>query len=166
MYSHMLGTTRDSRLVSDLAGPLHSYCTGLLVACRVLKMLEMDQEYEGNVEATGEDFSVEPAQSRSLSVLSLMLALSGLLLEILSLALPRGALDGGIDIPDSDKRFAGFKKNGKQLDAEVHRKYIFGGHVASDMRVHHNCSIVCILLVTLLMHSDPYSAFSCCSEGT
>ncbi|KAF9599444.1 hypothetical protein IFM89_037335 [Coptis chinensis] len=37
-----------------------AYCTGLLLARRVLKTLEMDEEYEGNVEATGEDFSIEP----------------------------------------------------------------------------------------------------------
>ncbi|THU54237.1 hypothetical protein C4D60_Mb10t22920 [Musa balbisiana] len=72
-----------------------AYCTGLLVARRVLKMLQMDDEYQGNVE---------------------------------------GALDGGLDIPHSDKRFAGFKNDEKQLDAEVHRNYIFGGHVASYMR--------------------------------
>ncbi|PON46693.1 Ribosomal protein [Parasponia andersonii] len=72
-----------------------AYCTGLLLARRVLKTLKMDDEYEGNVE---------------------------------------GALDGGLDIPHSDKRFAGFSKDDKQLDAEVHRKYIFGGHVASYMR--------------------------------
>lgn len=47
----------------------------------------------------------------------------------------QGALDGGIDIPHSEKRFAGFNKDSKQLDAEVHRKYIYGGHVASYMRV-------------------------------
>ncbi|KAL2456416.1 60S ribosomal protein L5-2 [Abeliophyllum distichum] len=41
-----------------------AYCTGLLLARRVLKMLEMDDEYEGNVDATGEDYSVEPAESR------------------------------------------------------------------------------------------------------
>ncbi|PKI69792.1 hypothetical protein CRG98_009667 [Punica granatum] len=41
-----------------------AYCTGLLLARRVLKMLEMDSEYEGNVEATGEDYSVEPAGER------------------------------------------------------------------------------------------------------
>lgn len=44
-------------------------------------------------------------------------------------------MDGGLDIPHSDKRFAGYSKEGKQLDAEVHRKYIFGGHVAAYMRV-------------------------------
>ncbi|KAF3774635.1 60S ribosomal protein L5 [Nymphaea thermarum] len=45
-----------------------------------------------------------------------------------------GALDGGLDIPHSDKRFAGFSKEQKHLDAEVHRKYIFGGHVAAYMK--------------------------------
>jgi len=47
----------------------------------------------------------------------------------------QGALDGGLDIPHSDKRFAGFDKDKKELDAEVHRKYVFGGHVASYMKV-------------------------------
>jgi len=47
----------------------------------------------------------------------------------------QGALDGGLDIPHSDKRFAGFSKESKQLDPEVHRKYIYGGHVAGYMRV-------------------------------
>lgn len=49
----------------------------------------------------------------------------------------QGALDGGLDIPHSEKRFAGFKKDDKQLDAEAHRKYIFGDHVACYMRVCH-----------------------------
>ena len=40
-----------------------------------------------------------------------------------------------MDIPHSEKRFAGFAKDGKQLDADVHRKYIYGGHVAGYMRV-------------------------------
>ncbi|CAA3015287.1 60S ribosomal L5, partial [Olea europaea subsp. europaea] len=41
-----------------------AYCMGLLLARPVLKMLDMDNEYEHNVEATGEDYSVEPADSR------------------------------------------------------------------------------------------------------
>ena len=56
---------------------------------------------------------------------------------IIVLPLNQGVLDGGLDIPHSDKRFAGFKKDDKQLDAELHRKYILGGHVASYMRVCH-----------------------------
>jgi hypothetical protein len=47
----------------------------------------------------------------------------------------QGALDGGFDIPHSDKRFSGYEKDEKQLDAEVHRKYIYGAHTADYMRV-------------------------------
>ncbi|KAJ7953274.1 60S ribosomal protein L5 [Quillaja saponaria] len=111
-----------------------AYCTGLLLARRVLKKLEMDDEYEGNVEATGEDFSVEPAETRrpfrALLDVGLLRTTTG---NRIFGAL-KGALDGGLDIPHSDKRFAGFSKDNKQLDAEVHRKYIYGGHVAAYMR--------------------------------
>ncbi|XP_073003051.1 large ribosomal subunit protein uL18-like [Typha latifolia] len=111
-----------------------AYCTGLLVARRVLKMLEMDEEYEGNVEATGEDFSVEPAESRRPFRALLDVGLVRTTTGNRVFGALKGALDGGLDIPHSDKRFAGFKKDDKQLDAEVHRKYIFGGHIASYMR--------------------------------
>ncbi|EMS62821.1 60S ribosomal protein L5-1 [Triticum urartu] len=46
----------------------------------------------------------------------------------------RGTLDGGLDIPHSDKRFAGFKKNEKWLDTEIHRNYIYEDHVADCMK--------------------------------
>ena len=48
------------------------------------------------------------------------------------------AVDGGLDIPHSNKRFPGFTK-GKEsdekdrYDADVHREKIFGGHVAQYM---------------------------------
>lgn len=112
-----------------------AYCTGLLLARRVLKKLEMDEEYEGNVEATGEDFSVEPADSRRPFRALLDVGLIRTTTGNRVFGALKGALDGGLDIPHSDKRFAGFKKDDKQLDAEVHRKYIFGGHVASYMRM-------------------------------
>ncbi|KAH7685098.1 Ribosomal protein L5 eukaryotic/L18 archaeal protein [Dioscorea alata] len=111
-----------------------AYCTGLLLARRVLKMLEMDEEYQGNVEATGEDFSVEPAESRRPFRALLDVGLLRTTTGNRVFGALKGALDGGLDIPHSEKRFAGFKKDDKQLDAEVHRKYIFGGHVASYMR--------------------------------
>ena len=38
-----------------LFGNRSAYCTGLLLARRVLKMLEMDEEYEGNVEVYSQD---------------------------------------------------------------------------------------------------------------
>lgn len=44
----------------------------------------------------------------------------------------QGALDGGLDIPHNEKRFVGYTKE-SGLDAEVLRKYIFGGHVSEYM---------------------------------
>ncbi|KAL0432876.1 UNVERIFIED_CONTAM: 60S ribosomal protein L5 [Sesamum latifolium] len=110
-----------------------AYCTGLLLARRVLKTLEMDDEYQGNVEATGEDYSVEPAESRRPFRALLDVGLIKTTTGNRVFGALKGALDGGLDIPHSDKRFAGFSKDSKQLDAEVHRKYIYGGHVASYM---------------------------------
>ncbi|KAJ7944003.1 60S ribosomal protein L5 [Quillaja saponaria] len=111
-----------------------AYCTGLLLARRVLKTLEMDDEYEGNVEATGEDFSVEPAETRRPFRALLDVGLLRTTTGNRVFGALKGALDGGLDIPHSDKRFAGFSKDSKQLDPEVHRKYIYGGHVAAYMR--------------------------------
>ncbi|CAL5424775.1 hypothetical protein ACSBR2_032412 [Camellia fascicularis] len=110
-----------------------AYCTGLLLARRVLKMLEMDDEYQGNVEATGEDYSVEPAESRRPFRALLDVGLLRTTTGNRVFGALKGALDGGLDIPHSDKRFAGFSKDSKQLDAEVHRKYIYGGHVSAYM---------------------------------
>uniref|UniRef100_A0ACD5UX65 Uncharacterized protein n=1 Tax=Avena sativa TaxID=4498 RepID=A0ACD5UX65_AVESA len=111
-----------------------AYCTGLLLARRILKYRDLDQEYVGNVEATGEDFSVEPADERRPFRALLDVGLLRTTTGNRVFGALKGALDGGLDIPHSDKRFAGFKKDGKQLDAEVHRKYIYGGHVADYMR--------------------------------
>lgn len=48
-------------------------------------------------------------------------------------------MDGGLDVPHNEKRFPGFMNDGKggdaKLDAEIHRKYIFGGHVGEYMEV-------------------------------
>ncbi|WOK96500.1 hypothetical protein Cni_G05207 [Canna indica] len=130
-YSHELP---QYGLKVGLTNYAAAYCTGLLLARRVLKMLEMDEEYQGNVEATGEDFSVEPAESRRPFRALLDVGLVRTTTGNRVFGALKGALDGGLDIPHSDKRFAGFKKDEKQLDADVHRKYIFGGHVASYMR--------------------------------
>lgn len=111
-----------------------AYCTGLLLARRVLKMLEMDAEYEGNVEATGEDYSVEPTENRRPFRALLDVGLVKTTTGNRVFGALKGSLDGGLDIPHSEKRFAGFSKDSKQLDAEVHRKYIYGGHVAAYMR--------------------------------
>ncbi|KAL8241853.1 hypothetical protein R6Q59_012155 [Mikania micrantha] len=98
---------------------------GLLLACCVLKMLEMDDEYQGNGE---EYYSGELAESRR----PFRAFFDVGLIKTTTSNCVFGALDGRIDIPHSEKRFAGFNKDGKQVDAKVHRKYIDGGHAASD----------------------------------
>lgn len=60
-------------------------------------------------------------------------------------------MDGGLDIPHSEKRFAGYGKESKQFDAEVHRKYIYGGHVAAYMRVW-----ICVLCHASYSRSLPF----------
>ncbi|KAK4407576.1 60S ribosomal protein L5 [Sesamum angolense] len=111
----------DHVLAAAYAHELPRY--GLEVGLTNYSAAEMDEEYEGNVEATGEDYSVEPAESRRPFRALLDVGL-----------VKTGALDGGLDIPHSDKRFTGFNKDSNQLDAQVHRKYIYGGHIASYMR--------------------------------
>ena len=46
----------------------------------------------------------------------------------------KGASDGGIFIPHSQKRFPGYDTETKQLEADVLKNYIFGGHVADYMK--------------------------------
>ncbi|KAF8014047.1 hypothetical protein BT93_H0013 [Corymbia citriodora subsp. variegata] len=129
-YSHELP---NYGLEVGLTNYAAAYCTGLLLARRVLKMLEMDSEYEGNVEATGEDFTIEPAESRRPFRALLDVGLLRTTTGNRVFGALKGALDGGLDIPHSEKRFAGFSKDSKQLDPEVHRKYIYGGHVSAYM---------------------------------
>ncbi|KAJ2030105.1 60S ribosomal protein L5, partial [Coemansia sp. S2] len=46
----------------------------------------------------------------------------------------KGASDGGIFVPHSDRRFPGYDAEAKSLDAETLRNYIYGGHIAEYMR--------------------------------
>lgn len=46
----------------------------------------------------------------------------------------KGAVDGGLNIPHSIKRFPGYDAESKSFNAEVHRAHIFGQHVADYMR--------------------------------
>ncbi len=45
----------------------------------------------------------------------------------------QGALDGGLNVPHSEKRFVGYDSEAKELDAETLHKFIYGGHVADYM---------------------------------
>lgn len=112
-----------------------AYCTGLLLARRLLNKLGLDKLYVGTTEVTGEEFNVEavedgPGAFRCYLDVGLMRTSTGARV----FGAMKGAVDGGLNIPHSTKRFPGFDSESKEFNAEVHRKHIFGQHVADYMR--------------------------------
>ena len=104
-----------------------AYCTGLLIARRVLKKFNLAEVYEGNTEDVGADYSVEQqGEARPFRCyLDTGLARTSTGAKVFGAL--KGALDGGLDIPHSVKRFAGYDKDDKKFDAETHASYILGG---------------------------------------
>ncbi|GFU12171.1 60S ribosomal protein L5 [Trichonephila clavipes] len=113
-----------------------AYATGLLLARRVLKKFNLDTIYKGVDEANGEDYIVEniegqPGAFRCFLDVGLARTTTGARV----FAALKGAVDGGLDIPHSNKRFPGYDAESKEFNAEIHRKHIFGQHVADYMRL-------------------------------
>ena len=114
-----------------------AYSTGLLIARRALKKLELDEHFSGVEEADGEYKLTEAAQidgeDRRPFKCNLDVGLARTSTGARVFAAMKGASDGGILIPHSENRFPGYDIETKELDAETLRKYIFGGHVAEYM---------------------------------
>jgi len=113
-----------------------AYATGLLCARRALNKLGLDDKYEGVTEPDGtlkltETIDEEDAPRPFKCYLDVGLKRTSTGSRVF--AAMKGASDGGIFIPHSDKRFPGYDPESKELDAEVLKKYIFGGHVAEYM---------------------------------
>lgn len=101
----------------------------------MLKKFKLDKLYKGCEQASGEMFSVEDIDGKPRAFrayLDVGLARTSTGAKIFGAM--KGAVDGGIDIPHSEKRFPGYKADSKEFDAEVHRKHIMGTHVADYMR--------------------------------
>jgi len=113
-----------------------SYATGLLCARRALTKLGLADKYEGIAEPEGqfaitEALTDEDAPRPFKAFLDVGLKRTSTGSRVF--AAMKGASDGGIYIPHSEKRFPGYDPESKELDAEVLKKYIFGGHVAEYM---------------------------------
>ncbi|XP_042230993.1 60S ribosomal protein L5-like [Homarus americanus] len=111
------------------------YCTGLLLARRVLKKFKLDGIYEGQKEVDGEMYSVEdvddgPGAFRANLDIGLARTTTGARI----FGVMKGAVDGGIEVPHSEKRFPGYDKETKEFNASVLRDHIMGSHVAHYMR--------------------------------
>jgi large subunit ribosomal protein L5e len=115
-----------------------AYATGLLLARRALKKLDLDEDFTGVEEADGEYKLTEAAEGEDgegrrpfKAFLDVGLCRTSTGARVFGAL--KGASDGGLLIPHNEKRFPGYDQETKELDAETLRKYIFGGHVAEYM---------------------------------
>lgn len=133
-----------------------AYCTGLLVARRLLNKLGLDEIYKGQLtyegsgdEGSDDEYSPEvvscEANKRTYYVEELdddknpfrALLDVGIITTSTGsrvFGALKGATDGGLDVPHSEKRFPGYDRDGKEYEADVHKERIFGEHVAEYMR--------------------------------
>ncbi|XP_023018544.1 ribosomal protein L5 [Leptinotarsa decemlineata] len=131
-YSHELPKYGIKAGLTNYAA---AYATGLLLARRLLKKLGLDTLYEGTTDVTGDEYNVEgvengPGAFRCYLDVGLQRTSTGARV----FAAMKGAVDGGLNIPHSTKRFPGYDNETKNFNAEVHRNHIFGIHVADYMR--------------------------------
>jgi len=110
-----------------------AYATGLLLARRHLKKMQLDKEYVGVEKVDGEDYNVEDSGEKGpfKAVLDVGLARTSTGAKVF--AVMKGVTDGGIDVPHSESRFAGYDGEAKEYSAETHRDRILGKHVADYM---------------------------------
>merc|ERR1719453_891888 len=116
-----------------------AYCTGLLCARRLLNKFKLDTKFPGTDEVTAEfeecyvhneeDGEDGPAAFHAL----LDVGLKSTTLGSKLFAAMKGAFDGGLEIPHSEKKFFGYDPDSKSYDAGEHRDRIFGGHVRDYM---------------------------------
>nr|XP_037859075.1 60S ribosomal protein L5-like [Chlorocebus sabaeus] len=111
-----------------------AYCTSLLLARRLLNRFGMDKNYEGQVEVTGDEYNVESIDGQPgafTCYLDAGLARTNTGNKVFGAL--KGAVDGGLSIPHSTKRFPGYDSESKEFNAEVHQEHIMGQNVADYM---------------------------------
>jgi large subunit ribosomal protein L5e len=131
-YSHEL---RRFGLRVGLTNYAAAYATGLLIARRVLTKLRLNKFYTGLKEATGEMFIVDEVENGPRPFYCLLdVGLARTTTGHRVFGALKGAVDGGFEVPHTEKRFVGYDEESKKLNSEILRKYIYGGHVADYMR--------------------------------
>ncbi|KAJ3023736.1 UNVERIFIED_CONTAM: 60S ribosomal protein L5 [Siphonaria sp. JEL0065] len=111
-----------------------AYCTGLLVARRLLTQLNLADKYEGNTNVDGTYFEVEPVDDAPRPFQAFLdVGLRRTTTGSRVFGVLKGAVDGGLLIPHSENRFPGWDTTSKELDAETLHRYILGGHVSDYM---------------------------------
>jgi len=107
------------------------YATGLLVARRLLTAMKLADKY--NSQADVDKANAAPEGPRPFKAL-LDVGLARTTTGARVFGVLKGAVDGGLNVPHSAKRFPGWNKEKKELNSDVQRQRIFGLHVAEYMR--------------------------------
>ncbi|PWN91957.1 putative RPL5-60S large subunit ribosomal protein L5.e [Acaromyces ingoldii] len=112
-----------------------AYATGLLCARRALTLLGLADKYEGVTEPDGTMTETEPLGDDEPRPFKCFLdvGLKRTSTGARVFGALKGASDGGIFIPHSEKRFPGYDPETKELDSDVLSGYIRGSHVAEFM---------------------------------
>jgi large subunit ribosomal protein L5e len=112
-----------------------AYATGLLLARRLLTQVGLADTYGGQANPDGALYQVEAAEGERRPFRAYLdVGLKRTSTGARMFGALKGAVDGGLDIPHSDRRFPGFDEETNKLDAAVHRKYIYGLHVGDYMK--------------------------------
>merc|ERR1711966_252597 len=116
-----------------------AYCVGLLCARRLLTKFKLADKFEGTEEVTAEfedcfvhnEDDEEDGPKAFHALLDVGLKRTTLGSKIF--AAMKGAFDGGLEIPHSEKKFYGYDPDEKEYSAEANRDRILGDHVATYM---------------------------------
>jgi len=112
------------------------YCTGLLLARRLLTQTGLDKIYAGADKVSGDEYNLPEGERKPFkAVLDVGLVATTTGNRVFGCL--KGACDGGLHVPHSNKRYPGYKKDGEKetYNAKVHRDRIFGGHVQNYMKL-------------------------------
>jgi large subunit ribosomal protein L5e len=115
-----------------------AYCTGLLLARRVLSKLGLGDKYKGQENVDGAFYLVSETEEAEFNDSNPFYAILDTGLHATTTGARvfgalKGAVDGGLNIPHSEKRFPGYDSEVKEYAPDVHRGRIFGQHVQEYM---------------------------------
>ena len=142
-------------LTAGLTNYSAAYCTGLLLARRLLKQVGLAEMYKAPSDVNGDYFNVdEDVKDKRPFKALLDVGISRTTTGARLFGVLKGACDGGLNIPHKTKRFPGYSrpkveviknKRGKatgegekteaKFDPKVHRGRIFGAHVTTYMNL-------------------------------
>lgn len=113
-----------------------SYAVGLLCARRLLMKLGLDDKYKGQTKVDGKKFTVEELKDGPRPFTAFLdVGIKRTTTGSRIFGVLKGAVDGGLNVPHSERRFPGYDAESKQFDAEVLRKRIFAEHVSDYMKL-------------------------------